>query len=168
MEPDGDAAVEYHDIDYRTQRLSRVLVQRRPHMLYATAAAAGRHSAARFDAPGPSRAMIGSYFANPLRAVLRGIDQQRGVQRRAGELAITVPASFQGELIGTMLDITIRNGTAARIDGRRDAALVQSGGEDRRTVIEQAVETVCGCDMTPFFEPTCVTVPRSISTATSA
>jgi predicted metalloprotease with PDZ domain len=62
---------------------------------------------------------------------------------------------LQGELLGTMLDVMVRDATA----GRRSMddvmrMLFDSSATTRmdgRTV-ERAVEHVCGCDLTPFFE----------------
>jgi predicted metalloprotease with PDZ domain len=60
----------------------------------------------------------------------------------------------QGELIGTMLDLIVRDATR----GRRSMDDVMRLLFDRAAQpidgrgIERAVETVCGCDVTPFFD----------------
>jgi predicted metalloprotease with PDZ domain len=63
---------------------------------------------------------------------------------------------LQGEVIGSMLDLIVRDAT----QGRRSMDDVMrllfersadSSGIDGRA-IENAVETVCGCDVTPFFD----------------
>jgi predicted metalloprotease with PDZ domain len=64
-------------------------------------------------------------------------------------------AHLQGEIIGAMLDLVIRSAT----NGRRSMddvmrLMLQRFGGDRGFLardIEQAVEDVCGCDVTPFF-----------------
>ncbi len=65
----------------------------------------------------------------------------------------TASTHLQGELIGTMLDIVVRNNT----NGQRSMDdvmrfLFDQGRSIDGRVIEQAVETVCGCDVTPFFD----------------
>ncbi len=61
---------------------------------------------------------------------------------------------LQGELMGTMLDLIIRD---ASHDQRSmdDVMRLLFAHADQRIdghAIEQAVETVCGCDVTPFFD----------------
>jgi predicted metalloprotease with PDZ domain len=61
---------------------------------------------------------------------------------------------LQGELLGTMLDLIVRDAT----DGRRSMDDVMRLLFDRAAqpidghAIEGAVETVCNCDVTPFFD----------------
>ena len=63
---------------------------------------------------------------------------------------------LQGEILGTMLDLIIRDATGGRrsMDDVMRLLFTQSTsspGIDGHA-IEQAVETVCGCDVTPFFD----------------
>ncbi len=65
-------------------------------------------------------------------------------------------AHLQGEIIGAMLDLTIRSATNGRrsMDDVMRLMLQRFGGE-RGFVgrdVEQAVEDVCGCDVTRFFD----------------
>jgi predicted metalloprotease with PDZ domain len=63
---------------------------------------------------------------------------------------------LQGELLGTMLDIIVRDAT----DGRRSMDDVmrlmlqrfRPGAGFMNPDVERAVEDVCGCDVTPFFD----------------
>jgi predicted metalloprotease with PDZ domain len=65
---------------------------------------------------------------------------------------------LQGELIGTMLDLIVRDATSRRRsmdDVMRllfDRSTGSAGAGVDGRAIEQAVETVCGCDVTPFFD----------------
>jgi len=63
---------------------------------------------------------------------------------------------LQGEVIGTMLDFVIRDATRGKrsMDNVMRLLFAQSGhspGVDG-AAIERAVESVCGCDVTPFFD----------------
>ncbi len=62
---------------------------------------------------------------------------------------------LQGELLGTMLDLIVRDATTGRrsMDDVMRLLFERSATTrvDGRTV-ERAVEDVCGCDVTPFFE----------------
>jgi predicted metalloprotease with PDZ domain len=63
-----------------------------------------------------------------------------------------------GELLGTMLDLVIRDATndGRSMDDVMRALYRQFGAEGSRGVmnadIERTIETVCGCDVTPFFD----------------
>ncbi len=111
--------------------------------------------------------LIGSYASNPA----YGRFSAESISRVAynvdpGELGdYSASTHLQGELIGTMLDLMIRDvthGQRSMDDVMRllfdrvsaDPGPTARGGSYRIDghVIEQAVETVCGCDATPFFD----------------
>jgi predicted metalloprotease with PDZ domain len=102
--------------------------------------------------------LIGSYLANP--------GNGRFAAERVSQVAYNAPpdalgdyavsAHLQGEVIGTVLDLVIRNATA----GRRSMddvmrLMLERHSAERGFVgadIERAVEDVCGCDVTPIFD----------------
>ena len=63
---------------------------------------------------------------------------------------------LQGELIGAMLDLVVRNATGGRrsMDDVMRTMLERFSGERGFTGrdVEHVVEDVCGCDVTPFFD----------------
>jgi predicted metalloprotease with PDZ domain len=60
----------------------------------------------------------------------------------------------QGELIGTMLDLIVRDATHGRrsMDDVMRLLFERAAQPIDGRGIERAVETVCGCDVTPFFD----------------
>jgi predicted metalloprotease with PDZ domain len=75
----------------------------------------------------------------------------------AGSLGDYDPSPhLQGELLGTMLDLIVRNATAGRrsMDHVMRAMLERHSGERGFTGrdIERTVAAVCGCEVAPFFE----------------
>jgi predicted metalloprotease with PDZ domain len=163
--------VEYHDIDYRTQPpvsslwFSEGLTMYYADLLLRRAGIPLRDSTRTAHL----ERLIGGYVSNPAygRFSAESISQV-AYNAQPGELGdYSASTHQQGELIGTMLDLIIRDAT----HGQRsmDDVMRQlfnhvgsvppppSRAEpapyriDGRT-IEQAVETVCGCDVTPFFD----------------
>src|SRR6266550_2921553 len=101
--------------------------------------------------------LIGSYASNPA----YGRFSAESISRVAynvdpGELGdYSASTHLQGELIGTMLDLMIRNSTHGRrsMDGVMRLLFERAGTERIDShVIERAVATVCGCDVGRFFD----------------
>src|SRR3989441_8588388 len=163
--------VEYHDIDYRTQPpvsslwFSEGLTMFYADLLLRRAGIPLRDSTRTAHL----QRLIGGYLANPAYARLSAESVSRVAYNvEPGELGdYSASTHLQGELIGTMLDLTIRDAThgqrsmddVMRLLFSRvaaDTGRVYRGEPapyriDGRT-IEQAVESVCSCDVTPFFD----------------
>ncbi len=149
--------VEYHDIDYRTQPpvsslwFSEGLTMFYADLLLRRAGIAVRDSTRQAHL----ERLIGSYAANPAYARFSAESISRvAYNAEPGELGdYSASTHLQGELIGTMLDITIRNSTGGQksMDDVMRLLFNQAQRVDGK-VIEQAVEAVCGCDMSPFFD----------------
>jgi len=151
--------VEYHDIDYRTQPpVSSLWFSEGLTMYYADLllrrAGIPLHDSTR---TAHLERLIGSYLANPAYARFSAESISRVAYNvQPGELGdYSASTHLQGELIGTMLDFMIRN----RTNGQRSMDDVMRRLFDQAStqrvdgrVIEQAVESVCGCDVTPFFD----------------
>jgi len=149
--------VEYHDIDYRTQPpvsslwFSEGLTMFYADLLLRRAGIALRDStrAAHLER------LIGSYLNNPA----YGRFSAESISRVAynadpGELGdYSASTHQQGELIGAMLDLMVRNATGGRrsMDDVMRRLFAQSSTRLDGRIIEQAVENVCSCDVTPFF-----------------
>ncbi|PYP08090.1 MAG: hypothetical protein DMD59_13265, partial [Gemmatimonadetes bacterium] len=149
--------VEYRDIDYRTQPpVTSLWFSEGLTMFYADLLMR-RAGIQPSDATRTAHLerLMSRYVANPA----YGRFSAEAVSRVAynadpGSLGdYSASTHLQGELIGTMLDLTIRNNT----DGQRSMDDVMRLLFNQRRaidghVIEQAVEAVCGCDVTPFFD----------------
>jgi len=163
--------IEYHEIDYRTQPpvaslwFSEGLTMFYADLLQRRAGIPVRDSTRTAHL----ERLIGSYLANPA----YGRFSAESISRVAynvdpGELGdYSASTHLQGELIGTMLDLMIRDVTHGQRSmddvmrllfnqaSPRPPSPEGSGGQGVRIdarVIEQAVESVCGCDVTPFFD----------------
>src|SRR3989441_3808916 len=163
--------VEYHDIDYRTQPpvsslwFSEGLTMFYADLLLRRAGIPLRDSTRTAHL----ERLIGSYLANPAYARFSAESiSQVAYNVQPGELGdYSASTHLQGELIGAMLDFMIRN----RTNGQRSMDDVMRllfnqasprspspdgrGGQGVRIngrVIERAVESVCNCDVTPFFD----------------
>jgi len=163
--------VEYRDLDYRTQPpVSSLWFSEGLTMYYADLLLR------RADIPlrdstrtAHLERLIGSYLFNPVYARFSAESiSQVAYNAQPGELGdYSGSTHLQGELIGTMLDLIIRNSTNgqrsmddvmrllfSRVEAvppppsRREPALYRI---DSR-IIEQAVESVCGCDVAAFFD----------------
>src|SRR6267143_5175580 len=149
--------VEYHNIDYRTQPpVSSLWFSEGLTMFYADLllrrAGLAVHDSTRIA---HLERLIGSYVANPAYARFSA-ESISAVAYNAepGELGdYSASTHLQGELIGTMLDITIRNSTGGQksMDDVMRLLFNQGVRIDGR-VIEQAVASVCACNTTPFFD----------------
>src|SRR6266576_66129 len=150
--------VEYHDIDYRTQPpVSSLWFSEGLTMFYADLLPRRAGIPLRDSTrTAHLERLIGSYLANPgyARFSAESISQV-AYNVQPGELGdYSASTHLQGELIGTVLDIMIRNST----HGQRsmdDVMRLLFSRQDVRIdgrVIENAVESVCNCDVTPFFD----------------
>lgn len=163
--------IEYHDIDYRTQPpVASLWFSEGLTMFYADLlqrrAGIPVHDSTR---TAHLERLIGSYLGNPaygrfsaesISSVAYNVDP--------GELGdYSASTHLQGELIGTMLDLMVRDATHGQrsmddvmrllfshvgtLAPPPSRAVPASYRIDGRT-IEQAVATVCGCEVTPFFD----------------
>jgi predicted metalloprotease with PDZ domain len=163
--------IEYRDIDYRTQPpvsslwFSEGLTMYYADLLLRRAGIPLRDSTRQAHL----ERLIGAYLFNPAYARFSAESISRVAYNvDPGELGdYSASTHLQGELIGTMLDIVIRNSTTgqrsmddvmrllfSRVEPIRPSpsrAVPSPYRVDGRT-IEQAVESVCGCDVTPFFD----------------
>jgi predicted metalloprotease with PDZ domain len=151
--------VEYHDIDYRTQPpVSSLWFSEGLTMFYADLllrrAGIPLHDSTR---TAHLERLMGSYLANPAYARFSAESiSQVAYNVQPGELGdYSASTHLQGELIGTVLDIMIRDATQGQrsMDDVMRRLFDQSGTQrmDGR-VIERAVQSACGCDVTPFFD----------------
>ncbi|HEY7194926.1 MAG TPA: PDZ domain-containing protein [Gemmatimonadales bacterium] len=163
--------VERNDIDYRTQPpIASLWFSEGLTMFYADLL----QRRARIPVHDSTRTahlerLIASYLFNPA----YGRFSAESISRVAynvdpGELGdYSGSTHLQGELIGTMLDLIIRDATHGQRSMDDVMRLLFSRVEkvppppSRRTpapyridgrIVEQAVETVCSCDVTPFFD----------------
>src|SRR6266516_351478 len=151
--------VEYRDIDYRTQPpVSSLWFSEGLTMFYADLllrrAGIPVHDSTR---TAHLERLIGSYLNNPAYARFSAESISRVAYNvEPGALGdYSASTHLQGELIGTMLDLMIRDAT----HGRRSMddvilLLFERSGTERidSHVIERAVATVCGCDVGRFFD----------------
>jgi predicted metalloprotease with PDZ domain len=164
--------VEYHDIDYRTQPPVSSLWFSEGLTMYYADLLLRRAGIPLRDSTRTSHLerLISSYLLNPAYTRFSAESISRVAYNvQPGELGdYSASTHLQGELIGTMLDIMIRNST----NGQRsmddvmrllfeqssppDPSSLRARGKARvridGRVIEQAVESVCDCDVTPFFD----------------
>lgn len=152
--------IEYRDIDYRTQPpVTSLWFSEGLTMFYADLLQrrAGIQPSDSTRTAHLER-LISRYLANPAYARFSAEAVSRvAYNAEPGALGdYNASTHLQGELIGTMLDLIVRDAT----HGRRSMDDVMrllfersahSPGIDGRA-IEDAVETVCGCDVTPFFD----------------
>jgi len=163
--------IEYREIDYRTQPpvaslwFSEGLTMFYADLLQRRAGIPVRDSTRRAHL----ERLIGAYLANPAYARFSAESISRVAYNvQPGELGdYSASTHLQGELIGTMLDLMIRDvthgqrsmddvmrllfshvGSVPPPPSRAEPAPYRIDGR----TIEQAVETVCGCDVTPFFD----------------
>jgi len=151
--------VEYRDIDYRTQPpVASLWFSEGLTMFYADLllrrAGIAVHDSTR---AAHLERLIGSYLNNPAYARFSAESISRVAYNvEPGALGdYSASTHLQGELIGTMLDLITRDATQGRrsMDDVMRLLFERAGTQkiDSRA-IERAVETVCGCDVTPFFD----------------
>ncbi len=101
--------------------------------------------------------LITNYFANPSHGAVSPEQTSRAFNRPAEVTGDYTPSIFtQGELLGAMLDLMIRDGS----NGRRSLDDAMRALSERFTVergftgadIERAVAESCRCDVRPFFD----------------
>jgi len=149
--------VEYRDIDYRTQPpvsslwFSEGLTMFYADLLLRRAGVALRDSTriAHLER------LLSSYANNPAYARFSAEQISRvAYNTEPGALGdYTASTHLQGELIGTMLDLIIRDATRGQrsMDDVMRLLFTRAAAIDGRA-IEQAVETVCTCSVIPFFD----------------
>ena len=164
--------VEYHNIDYRTQPpVSSLWFSEGLTMFYADLLLRRAGIPLRDSTRvAHLERLITSYLANPAYARFSAESISRVAYNvEPGELGdYSASTHLQGELIGTTLDLTIRGATQGQRSmddvmrllfdrssppdalSRRDRGYVGEGIDGR--IVEQAVESVCGCDVTRFFD----------------
>ena len=154
--------VEYREIDYRTQPpvaslwFSEGLTMYYADLLRRRAGLPGDDS----TRVGHLERRIASYLANPAYTHFSAEAISRvAYNAEPGALGdYSASTHLQGELIGTMLDLIIRDASGGRrsMDDVMRLLFARSsvggrGGIDSH-VIEHAVEETCGCDVTAFFD----------------
>jgi len=163
--------IEYREIDYRTQPpvaslwFSEGLTMFYADLLQRRAGIPVRDSTRTAHL----ERLIGSYLANPAYGRFSAESISKVAYNVApGELGdYSASTHQQGELLGAMLDLMIRDATRGQKSmddvmrllfshvpavppppSRREPTPYRIDGR----AIEQAVESVCGCDATPFFD----------------
>lgn len=149
--------VEYRDIDYRTQPpvsslwFSEGLTMFYADLLLRRAGIPVRDSTRTAHV----ERLLSSYANNPAYARFSAEQISRvAYNTEPGALGdYSASTHQQGELLGTMLDLIIRNATQNRrsMDDVMRRLFDDSARIDGQT-IERAVASVCSCDVTPFFE----------------
>ena len=152
--------VEYRGIDYRTQPpTSGLWFSEGLTMFYADLLVRRAQLPARDSTRiAHLERLITSYLANPGNARFSA-ERVSQVAYNADPGALgdyTAGTHLQGELIGTVLDLVIRDATTGRrsMDDVMRLMLERHSG-DRGFAgadVERAVEDVCGCDVTPIFD----------------
>ena len=163
--------VERYDIDYRTQPPIASLWFSEGLTMYYTDLLLRRAGIPLRDSTRTAHLerLMGSYLANPVYTRFSAESISRVAYNvEPGELGdYSGSTHLQGELTGAMLDLIIRDATHgqrsmddvmrllfSRVEqvppppSRRIPAPYRVDGR----IIEQAVATVCGCNMTPFFD----------------
>ena len=99
--------------------------------------------------------LMAQYLANPSHAAVAPERTSLAFNMQAATGDYTPSLFTQGDLIGTLLDLMIRNGSAGRrsLDDvvRALAAQFSPARGIRGADIEHAVAAACGCDAHPFF-----------------
>jgi len=149
--------VEYHHIDYHIQPpVSTLWFSEGLTMFYADLllrrAGMQLHDSTRIA---HLERLMSSYQNNPAYARFSAEQVSRvAYNSEPGALGDYSPSThLQGELIGTMLDLIIRDATHGRrsMDDVMRLLFNDASAIDGR-VVEQAVASVCTCDVTRFFE----------------
>ncbi len=151
--------VEYHNIDYRTQSpVSSLWFSEGLTMFYADLLLRRAGIPLRDSTRvAHLERLIATYLANPAYARFSAESISRVAYNvEPGELGdFSASTHLQGELIGTMLDLTIRDATHGQRSMDDVMRRLFDGASTQRVdgrVIEQAVEAVCSCDVTPLFD----------------
>jgi predicted metalloprotease with PDZ domain len=148
---------EYREIDYRTQPpVSSLWFSEGLTMFYADLllrrAGFQLHDSTRIA---HLERLMSAYANNPAYARFSAEQVSRvAYNSDPGALGDYSPSThLQGELIGTMLDLIVRDATHGRrsMDDVMRSLFDRSSPIDGRS-IERAADTVCGCDLRPFFD----------------
>lgn len=150
---------EYRDIDYRTQRPVSSLWFSEGFTMYYADLLERRAGLVLRDTTRLAHVqrVIASYLFNPGYARFSA-EQVSDVAYNAepGALGDYTPSThLQGEVIGTVLDLVIRGATRGQRSLDDVMRLLYRNSATQRIdgpTIERAVESVCGCDVTPFFD----------------
>jgi predicted metalloprotease with PDZ domain len=149
--------VEYREIDYRTQApVSSLWFSEGLTIFYANRLLLRAGLPTRDSTPTARlEDVMRSYLGNPGYARFSAEAVSRvAYNAEPGALGdYGLSTHLQGEAIGTMLDLIIRDATREQrsMDDVMRLLFTRGAPIDSR-VIEQAVEDVCGCDVTPFFD----------------
>jgi predicted metalloprotease with PDZ domain len=148
-------SVEYTGPDYRPVQLSGLWVSEGFTMFYADLLV--RRAGLPPEQPTRSahlEQLISDYLDNP--------DNARFSAEQTGRVAFNLEKEshpdvwVQGELLGTMLDFSIRDATGGRrsLDDLMRAMYANSSGERGFTTndVERLAQEVCGCSLKPFFD----------------
>ncbi len=152
--------VEYREVDYRTQPPVASLWFSEGLTLFYADLLLRRAGVQLRDSTRVAHLerLIGRYLANPAYARFSAEAVSRvAYNAEPGALGdYSASTHLQGELIGAMLDVIVRDATRGRRSMDDVMRLLFDRASDGRSVdgrgIERAVETVCGCDVTPFFD----------------
>jgi len=152
--------VEYREVDYRTQPPVASLWFSEGLTLFYADLLLRRAGVQLRDSTRVAHLerLIGRYLANPAYARFSAEAVSRvAYNAEPGALGdYSASTHLQGELIGAMLDLIVRDATRGRRSMDDVMRLLFERAYDERGVdgrgIERAVETVCGCDVTPFFD----------------
>lgn len=151
---------EYRTVDYRTQPPTAGLWFSEGLTIFYADLALRRAGLPTYDSTRTAHlaATIGRYLANPGNARFSAERvSQVAYNARPGSLGdYTASTHLQGELFGALLDLVIREATGGgrsmddvmRLMLERFSGVQGFVGRD----VERAVEDVCGCDVTPFFD----------------
>ena len=148
---------EYRDLDYRSQGpVSTLWFSEGLTIFYAARLVRGATNQPADSANAHLERLLASYAGNPAYARFSA-EQVSRVAYNADPGALGdygASTHQQGEVIGTMLDFIIRDATRGRrsMDDVMRLLFEHSAQPIMGRDIEQAIETVCSCDVTPFFD----------------
>jgi predicted metalloprotease with PDZ domain len=150
--------IEYRGVDYRAPEPSAGLWFSEGLSVF-FADLLTRRAGVRTDARAAHvEGLIGRYLSSPGNSRFSAERVSRvAYNAEPGALGdYSASTHLQGELIGTMLDLVIRDATNGRrsIDDVMRTMLERFSGERGFTGrdVERAVEDICRCDVTPFFD----------------
>jgi len=150
--------VEYGDVNYKKQKLSRGLWWSEGLTLFYADLLLRRGRLQVYDSSRIDHleTLLKRYFNSPGHYKISAEKVSEAAYGETGMLGdYNASTHGQGEVIGSMLDIIVRNATNGRrtMDDVMRKMMEKYSGEKGFTSrdIEAVVEEVCGCDVTPFF-----------------
>jgi len=150
--------VEYGDVNYKKQKLSRGLWWSEGLTLFYADLLLRRGKLQVYDSSRIDHleTLLKRYFNSPGHYKISAEKVSEAAYGETGMLGdYNASTHGQGEVIGSMLDIIVRNATNGRrtMDDMMRKMMEKYSGEKGFTSrdIEAVVEEVCGCDVTPFF-----------------